>query len=294
MNADFDDPSSLQQTLQLARRGLEPTEGARARVRLGLEQGLVAAAAKSGPLGLSLSKLRVGVAALGLGAAGFAAGWLSRGLSDAPPQPQSAVAAPQAPQGATRLEPTLAGKAPGAAPVLSPDEGRSPGEPPSAARLPGAPPVQPFAFAKPAGQSRAQSAKAPSARAPAPAGSDDAPREGARAIERETPSNAGAPAHNELSLLRRADRALRRGSPRVAMALLGDIDPSSARLGQERSALRLIAGCQLQSTGSKVEATHWLQSYPESLYRKRVESACRMHGGGDPRTPTRIEEAESQ
>lgn len=83
----------------------------------------------------------------------------------------------------------------------------------------------------------------------------------------------------ELSLLRRAERAIRSNDPTVALALLGDLDERfpRGRLLEERAAARVMAGCQQSpDASSQGTARRFLASRPRSVYTGRVQRLCAL------------------
>ena len=110
--------------------------------------------------------------------------------------------------------------------------------------------------------------------------SADTPRGGTapRATRRAVPSRA-VPSRDwrgELELLERAERAIRADNVALALALLGDFDARypQSRLVEERAAVETMAHCQAHATDGAARAARFLNFYPSSLYRTRVEAAC--------------------
>jgi hypothetical protein len=100
----------------------------------------------------------------------------------------------------------------------------------------------------------------------------------------------------EVRLLRRADRALRNGSPDVAERLLRDLAAShpDGQLREERAATRALILCQREGdTASRSAAEKFLAAHPASLYAARIRSACmegRVESEGTPDSRTRTVE----
>ncbi|HYO97431.1 MAG TPA: hypothetical protein VER33_23125 [Polyangiaceae bacterium] len=94
--------------------------------------------------------------------------------------------------------------------------------------------------------------------------------------------SASASADEELRLLRRIQRALSDSNPRLALALLGELDQSVPRsqLMEERQAAAVMAGCQLEGDqGARAaSARAFERRYPDSLYRGRIRQTCGMPG----------------
>jgi hypothetical protein len=80
----------------------------------------------------------------------------------------------------------------------------------------------------------------------------------------------------EVIQLRRVQRALREGNPRLALALLGDLDRAvpHGRLGEERFAAGVMARCALGVGPPAVLAADFAAKYPGSVYSARVVQAC--------------------
>ena len=83
---------------------------------------------------------------------------------------------------------------------------------------------------------------------------------------------------DELSLLRRVERALRAEDPTLALALLRELDaqfPSTALI-EERSAADVLARCALAEPGARLRAESFLRDRPTSVYAERVREACQL------------------
>jgi hypothetical protein len=81
----------------------------------------------------------------------------------------------------------------------------------------------------------------------------------------------------ELRGVRAIERALREGSPSLALALLRELDRTApdGRLVEERAATRAIAECTLGRVPFGVDlAADFGDRYPESAYLKRVRQSC--------------------
>lgn len=81
----------------------------------------------------------------------------------------------------------------------------------------------------------------------------------------------------ELRTLRRVERAQRAGNPRLALALLDDLDRENPRgqLLEERAAARAVAECQSTfGPARSVVAERFRRRYGSSVYLPRVEAAC--------------------
>jgi hypothetical protein len=304
------EPSDLERRLMLARRGLAASVSARERVLAGLSREIPALASlASAPPALSSPPLAdppapgagtgsaagsgapfwtalrmTGLRGVGLGgllvAVGFSAGYVARGSSDESTTPRAAstVEAPPAPAPETisSSDPAATAPAAGQALPLAPP----PLAPPSAAQ----PSVAPPAMAPPEREFDAErrasvrphlAERRPSAvRHEASHDLPNKPPLGLVEAER-------TGLERELALLRRAERALRKGNPDFALALLDELEAkgSSAMLAQERSATRLLAACQVRAEGAERAAAAFIAAHPESVYVARLESSCRsLHG----------------
>ncbi len=95
-------------------------------------------------------------------------------------------------------------------------------------------------------------------------------------------ASAGAPAEAgslaiELRALRNAERALRDGTPGLALAFLRELDRQvpSGQLTEERDAVVTLAHCAAGDHPFGVDwAADFMERYPRSVYRARVEEAC--------------------
>jgi hypothetical protein len=106
----------------------------------------------------------------------------------------------------------------------------------------------------------------------------DATEHGAtsRASNRERGSHAPGP-HDELSLLERAERAVRARHPQLAIALTAELSqrhPTSA-LHEERRAIELMAHCQSGAAETAALAERFTARYPDSVYAERISGECR-------------------
>ena len=98
----------------------------------------------------------------------------------------------------------------------------------------------------------------------------------------------------EVRALRAVERALREGSPGLALALLGELDRAvpDGHLIEERAATAAIARCTLGQAPFGVDlAETFDEQHPGSVYVKRVRQACgkptapRDHGTKAPYAP---------
>ena len=106
-----------------------------------------------------------------------------------------------------------------------------------------------------------------------------AARTGSAPAERPEASAVDDPFYEELSLLQRAERAIRSDNPLLALSLLGDLDHQFPRgkLLEERAAARIMAGCQKSLDPlSRSAARRFVGSHPQSVYAARIESLCEL------------------
>jgi hypothetical protein len=92
-----------------------------------------------------------------------------------------------------------------------------------------------------------------------------------------TPSPAPPSLEDEVRGVRAVERALREGSPSLALALLTELDRTvpDGRLVEERAATGAIARCALGRVPFGVDlAAEFGDRYPESAYLKRVRQSC--------------------
>lgn len=120
-------------------------------------------------------------------------------------------------------------------------------------------------------------AAAPAAIAEAPPGAP-VTRAAARASA-PAPSAAPAPEvglDEEVRQLRRIERALRDGNPRLALVIAEDLDRAAPRgqLRIERRAASLMAQCALTEAGAPAEAARFLEQNPSSPYGARLRQLC--------------------
>ena len=81
----------------------------------------------------------------------------------------------------------------------------------------------------------------------------------------------------EIEALRSVERALRDGTPGLALALLRELDRTlpEGKLTEERRATAAIARCASGAVPLGLDlAEEFASDYPDSVYRKRVDEAC--------------------
>jgi hypothetical protein len=99
------------------------------------------------------------------------------------------------------------------------------------------------------------------------------------------PKAASAPAPNaepqasldeEVRTLKRVERALREHNPRLALALLDELDErvKAGKLVEEREAARVMAKCELIPESAATLAEDFARRYPGSVYGSRVAQMC--------------------
>ena len=90
------------------------------------------------------------------------------------------------------------------------------------------------------------------------------------------PALPEAPVDEELRTLRRAERALRQGNPRLALVLLEELSRSTrgGRLLEERAAEMVIARCALEPSEGARLSLEFERTHSESVYLDRVKQSC--------------------
>ena len=124
-------------------------------------------------------------------------------------------------------------------------------------------------------------AEVPSVPSPTAISSPPRPATPAAAPSHKHPSAASAKTvpslEEEVRALRAVERALREGSPGLALALLGELDRAvpDGHLMEERAATAAIARCSLGQAPFGVDlAETFDDQHPGSVYVKRVRQAC--------------------
>ena len=115
-------------------------------------------------------------------------------------------------------------------------------------------------------------------------------RRGARHGSDDVPSREGSTLAIELRALRNAERALRDGSPGLALAFLQDLDRQvpHGELAEEREATTTLARCARGDQPFDVNlGGEFATRHPTSVYRARVEQACARTDGGAAGDPPR-------
>jgi len=80
----------------------------------------------------------------------------------------------------------------------------------------------------------------------------------------------------ELTLLERAEKAVRADSAAFALALLAEFDARypRSRLSEERQAIELMAHCQARATDAAARAERFRRAHPNSVYAQRIAEVC--------------------
>jgi len=109
---------------------------------------------------------------------------------------------------------------------------------------------------------------------------------------RTEPSAAPVPVRSrsleeEVRTLRRVERALRERNPRLALALLSDLDREvpEGQLSEERLAAQTMARCALGYGAPQVLANDFSERYPASAYVSRVQQVCESELNARPAQP---------
>lgn len=78
--------------------------------------------------------------------------------------------------------------------------------------------------------------------------------------------------------MRRVERALRTEEPALALVLLAELEARFPDTGltEERTAAAVLAHCGLRDAGHRRRAETFVESHAKSVYRARVEAACRL------------------
>jgi hypothetical protein len=231
--------------LAAARRGLAPTPGDAARVRIAVDaavrasspapQSGTAPASKLGSAPVHWARVAAALALAGAtGAGGYALGFRAGYAQNAAHGVSPVVVAHPASSVAERTEspPALVASADPTLPLAPPR--RTVTEPPHASA---APPVASAA--------------------------------------------AESPLEVETRLLARVARALSADNPRLALGLLGELDREvpGGQLEEERQAARVIAHCRLGTESASKLAGDFTARYAESAYRERIRTACETPSG---------------
>jgi len=243
------DSTRVDQTLSMARANFRAPPAARERVRRGLESsGHFASGAGSqaeaDAAALAARPLRavVGVskpAAALLAGLTFVAGYWLGGQRASVPTPAALQAA--------------------AAP------------PPPVTAAPSAATPEPPAPAGPAPEAPAE----PGSAAPAALLPSDSSRGAARP---QKPDRRKSSLAEELALLQRAEHAIRAAEPELALSFLDDLDRRHprTRLGEERTAARLMARCARGDADVQAEAERFVRERRASVYSDRVRALCML------------------
>lgn len=232
--------------LHRARRGLSPNSADEARV---LAATLGAAASPWALLGPSV---RSSGTTLSGRAAHFLAGALALGLAGAVGYGwgyRAGISAPAVP--AVAPAPRLQTDLPGVREAA-----------PSASRQPESP--------EPSSAELAPSATLSTTQGKARLGRDIAP-----------PAGSDNGLDEEVRQLRRIERAIREGNPRLALVLAEDLDRAipKGQLHAERGAAVMMARCQLGVEGAEAHAASFVAENPGSGYAARLRQLCKLQEG---------------
>lgn len=80
----------------------------------------------------------------------------------------------------------------------------------------------------------------------------------------------------EVRLLKRADQAIREGTPDVARSILNELSTRypNGQLLEERAATDVLVLCQRRQERAARAAREFLATYPDSVYAPRLRAAC--------------------
>jgi hypothetical protein len=249
------DADHIERGLAIAREELLPPAGARERVLAELAKGrLLDTGAARAPAARWVTKLTTSV----LVGAGFVTGyWLGlhqSNVSTAGPPPQPTLSPSITPPSLPPMPPS--------SPTVPPSRATAMPQPESAR------PPAPRADATRVADAADGSGRAVRSPVSTPAPAEVAPARRARA--------ATHPAHDELTLLSRAEHALRAGEAALALTFLDELERSHPRstLLEERMAARLLADCLLDGPGARARAERFLRERQGSVYSDRLQSTC--------------------
>jgi hypothetical protein len=270
--ADADD---IERSLALAREALLPPEGALERVHVQVTKDRwVDAGGARVPRGVT--KLTTTV----LVGAGFVAGyWLGLHRSDvssaSPPAATPTMSPGVSPATSPATSPAVS---PAPAPTQSGDWVKGPASEPQ-------PPAEPVPLLERSALGSPPPSSARS-RAPASGATAESAEASGRALHPRRARPPTDPPLDELTLLSRAERALRAGEAALALTFLDELDrrlPRSTLL-EERRAARLLADCLLAVPGAPARAQQFLHQHRGSVYSDRLQSTCAL-AVSDPAQP---------
>jgi hypothetical protein len=268
------EPLGVDARLRLARQVLSPSDEHQRRVRSALAARL---AAEGQTATLPVRAVRVGrriasprlsraLEAAALVAAGFGLGvWFAETRAPETAAPSAARALADA-EPREEVPPEPAREAP-----LRAEPSQQPASP--------SPPQAEPAVALSASSSAAAEASNARSRPAKPSSTGAHGRERTGAPSRAAAADGFA---EELSLLRRAERATRSGDALLARSLIAELDarfPKTA-LRQERAALLVLVACATGEPAAQAGAREFMERHEQSVHLDRIRSACQLDSAG--------------
>jgi hypothetical protein len=88
---------------------------------------------------------------------------------------------------------------------------------------------------------------------------------------------------DEVEWVQRVQRALAKGEPQLALALLRRLDEAlpDGRLLEERRAADVLARCEISADGGRARAAAFAQDFARSVHLARIRAACGLEAKGE-------------